>query len=87
MNMPVSVKIKRKTGQIVRTFSFKGAHHTSRILLWVWRDLFLSMLASNPPPDRKRILDMLAEIDHSLGWQYVHRLLFGGRKCEYEERI
>jgi hypothetical protein len=45
------------------------------------------MLASNPPPESKKVMEMLSEIDNSMGWLYVHRLLYGGRKCEYEERI
>jgi hypothetical protein len=85
--MPVTLKIKRRNGETVRSFAYKGANHTSRILLWIWRDLFLSMLASNPPPESKKVMEMLSEIDNSMGWLYVHRLLYGGRKCEYEERI
>jgi len=69
---------RRKTGKIVKTFRLVGIAHFERVLLWTWRDLFLSMLASNPG-QKQLVPDMLQDIRDTLGWKSLSKMLFGGR--------
>ncbi|KAF8505436.1 hypothetical protein F5888DRAFT_434913 [Russula emetica] len=69
---------RRKTGKVVKTFRLVGVAHFERVLLWTWRDLFVSMLASNPG-QKQLVPDMLQDIRAILGWKSLPRMLFGGR--------
>jgi hypothetical protein len=69
---------RRKTGKIVKTFRLVGIAYFERVLLWTWRDLFVSMLASNPG-QKQLVPDMLQDIRAILGWKSLPRMLFGGR--------
>ena len=80
--MPVFVTIKKSTGETVKSFSLIGAHSIDRVLLWVWRDLFLSLIVSGSKQEKDRIPEMLSDMEDAMSWQSLQRLLYGGRKCE-----
>lgn len=83
MNLRFVTNIRRrKTGKIVKTFRLVGIGHFERVLLWTWRDLFVSMLASNPG-QKQLVLDMLQDIRATLGWKSLPRMLFGGRMSQF----
>ena len=79
--MNVSVVIKRiKTGKTVQSFHLKGASNASVVLLWVWRDLILTMLAYGTENQKKYIPEMLEDIQTGMGWIGLPRLLMGGKR-------
>lgn len=45
--MFVTVTIKRKSGKHVKAFNINGAQNIEQVLFFIWRDLFLSMLAAH----------------------------------------
>ncbi|SRR5216684_2881885 len=73
---------RRKTGKIVKTFRFVGIAHFERVLLWTWRDLFVSMLA-NGPGQKHAVPGMLQDIRTILGWKSLPKMLFGGRMSQF----
>ena len=80
--MYVPIVLRRRSGRRVKSFEINGAHNIEEALLFIWRDLFLSLLAHGTSRQIERIPEMLEEIDDLLGWNSLERLLYGGRKCE-----
>ncbi|KZT13272.1 uncharacterized protein LAESUDRAFT_669733 [Laetiporus sulphureus 93-53] len=83
-NMYVNVTLKAKSGKRVKTFELNGAQNIDMILQFIWRDLFLSMLATNGPRHIGQIPSMLDDIEELLGWRALERVLYGGRKCPHD---
>ncbi|KAI0313572.1 hypothetical protein OF83DRAFT_1086253 [Amylostereum chailletii] len=82
-NFYVDVVIRRrKTFKTVKTFQLTGIRSLERVILWIWRDLFLAMLASNNA-NASLIADMLEDIRSSRGWPAVHHVLSGGKGGGY----
>ncbi|KAJ7250403.1 hypothetical protein C8J57DRAFT_1437761 [Mycena rebaudengoi] len=71
-----TLAIKQK-GKAIKTFSLAGPSTIDRVLLWVWRDLFLSMLSQG---QTRGIPDMLEDIEEGLDWRALERILYGGSK-------
>jgi hypothetical protein len=82
MNMPVNVTIKNRGGKIIKGFCVSGPHGVERILLWIWRDLFVSLLARGAIWEKEKTLEMLENIEAVLEWTALERLLYGGKGCE-----
>jgi len=82
MNMYISAKIRRSSGKVVKAFHFTGTHNLDRIMLWIWRDLFVVMLADGTKRQQAAIPDMLDDIRVEYGWMALERLLYGGQNCE-----
>lgn len=80
--MYISAKIRRSSGKVVKSFHFTGAQNLQRILFWIWRDLFVVMLADGNKRQKAAIPDMLDDIRVEFGWKALERLLYGGRNCE-----
>ncbi|KAG1741337.1 hypothetical protein EDB19DRAFT_1908020 [Suillus lakei] len=85
MNMFISVKIRRSSHKVVKSFHFTGAHNLERVMLWIWRDLFIVMLADGTKRQKAAIPDMLDDIRAELGWKALERLLYGGQKPDDDE--
>ncbi|KAI0640590.1 hypothetical protein C8Q79DRAFT_995423 [Trametes meyenii] len=83
-NMYVPITLKRKSGKIVKSWELNGAHNIEEVLQFIWRDLFLSLLASGSQKQIQRIPDMLDDIEELMGWTALEKLLFGGRKCPHD---
>ncbi|PBK65574.1 hypothetical protein ARMSODRAFT_960944 [Armillaria solidipes] len=74
----VDICLKRTNGKIVKHFLFHGPHNISTVLLWMWRELFVSFSASGGRQARKQIPEMLLDIEEEMGWKSLVRLLQGG---------
>ncbi|OCH93273.1 hypothetical protein OBBRIDRAFT_339305 [Obba rivulosa] len=83
-NMYVSVTLKRKSGKRIKTFEINGAHNLEEVLLFIWRDLFLSLLATGGEKLKRQVSEMLEEIEDLMGWTALERILYGGRKCPHD---
>ncbi|KAI0269337.1 hypothetical protein BC834DRAFT_624032 [Gloeopeniophorella convolvens] len=79
VNLYITTKIRRhKTKKIAKIFRVIGVPSYERVLFWIWRDLFVSMLASNPG-QRQAIPGMLQDISDAVGWQALPKIVVGGR--------
>ena len=81
MNMYVPITLKQRSGKVVKTWHIDGAHNIDEVLQFIWRDLFLSMLAFGNQRLINKIPDMLDDIEDILSWTALERLIYGGRKC------
>lgn len=82
MNMPVNVTIRNRGGKVVKDFSVLGPHGVERILLWIWRDLFVSLLARGAHWDKNKAAQMIENIESAFDWTALERMLYGGKQCE-----
>ncbi|KAF8806817.1 hypothetical protein BYT27DRAFT_7167004 [Phlegmacium glaucopus] len=78
MNFPVRVIIKDNTGKTVKRMSVLGPQNIDRVLLWIWRDLFVSLFCKGSKHEKDKIPEMLEDIESSLGIEGLERLLYGG---------
>jgi hypothetical protein len=78
-NQFVNITIKNRSGKIIKTFNLDGAHRIDQALLWIWRDLFGSLLASD---NQRQNPEMLAEIERVKNWPALERILYGGKYGE-----
>lgn len=78
--MFISVKITRSSGKVVKSFTLIGAHNLEKIVLWIWRDLFITVLATGTKRQRSVVPDMMDDIRILLGWRALEQLLRGGTK-------
>ncbi|KAI9059066.1 hypothetical protein FKP32DRAFT_1596723 [Trametes sanguinea] len=83
-SMYVPITLKRKSGKVVKSWELTGAHNIEEVLQFIWRDLFLSLLASGNQRQIKKIPDMLDDIEDLMSWTALERLLYGGRKCPHD---
>ncbi|KAF9074674.1 hypothetical protein BDP27DRAFT_1316635 [Rhodocollybia butyracea] len=79
-NLPVTFNIKLSSGRVVKHFSHANLKNVDGILLWIWREVFLSMSAVVGRQARKKIPEMLMDIEDNLGWKSLANLLSGGCK-------
>ncbi|TRM56637.1 hypothetical protein BD626DRAFT_440727 [Schizophyllum amplum] len=77
LNMPVTIPINRLNGKTVKTFSIIGLLSVDHAILWIWRELFVSMFAANKKA-KKLVPQMLADIEEKMGWSALERILTGG---------
>ena len=87
MNLPVRVTIKDGTGKTVKHMSVLGPQNIDRVLLWIWRDLFVSLFSRGPKRDRDKIPEMLEDIEALLGVDGLERLLYGGEAGMFQQKI
>ncbi|KAF8164753.1 hypothetical protein B0H34DRAFT_209831 [Crassisporium funariophilum] len=77
-NIPVHIHIKDKTKRTIIQLSTIGLERIHRVLLWIWRDLFVSLFAKGNERERKKVPDMLEDIESTLGVDALENLLRGG---------
>lgn len=87
MNLPISVTIKNKHGKTIKNMHVTGPQNVDRILLWIWRDLFVSMSAKGTQQEKNRMKNMLEDIENVLGFETLERLLYGGKRCEFNLHV
>lgn len=85
MNLPISVTIKNKHGKTIKNMHVTGPQNVDRILLWIWRDLFVSMSAKGTQQEKNRMRNMLEDIENVLGFETLERLLYGGKRSVEDE--
>jgi hypothetical protein len=78
----VTVTIKNRSGKAIKIFHLDGAHKLDQVLFWIWRDLFVSLLASDNQRQKYLIPQMLGEIEHVKNWGALERILYGGKNGE-----
>lgn len=78
MNMPIDITIRRQDGKLVKSFALRGPQTMSKVLLWIWRELFVSMSAYGTFPAKKKMPEMIEDIESVMGWEALERLLYGG---------
>ncbi|KAF8549276.1 hypothetical protein OG21DRAFT_1515384 [Imleria badia] len=81
----VPIKITRSTGKLVKSFMLNGAHNLENVILWIWRDLFITILATGTRRQKSIVPDMLDDIRILLGWRSLEQLLRGGSKSSSED--
>jgi len=62
----------RKT---IKRFYVADSRYVNRVLLWLWRELFLTMSLAG---HRSDVPTMMEDIEESMGWPALERLLYGG---------
>jgi hypothetical protein len=80
-NIHFTVSLKDKERRTVKYFSFGGPRNLDNVCLWIWRDLFVCMLAEDRH-SRSNIQQMLTDIEECLGWHGVEQVLYGGKRSE-----
>ncbi|KAH9936825.1 uncharacterized protein BXZ73DRAFT_89313 [Epithele typhae] len=83
-SMYVPIALKTRTSKVIKSWNVNGAHNIDEVLHFIWRDLFLSLLATGNQRFISKIPEMLDEIEDVLGWTALERLLYGGRKCPHD---
>ena len=58
--------------------SVLGPQNIDRVLLWIWRDLFVSLFSKGSKRDKDKVPEMLEDIETLLGVDGLERLLYGG---------
>lgn len=86
-NLYISVVIKQKSGKTIKAFQLTGAHKLNKVLQWIWRDLFLTLLATGNEAQKKQVPDMLQAIDRAMGWTSLEHILTGGRVATGSEDV
>ncbi|KAH9483193.1 hypothetical protein JR316_0005297 [Psilocybe cubensis] len=84
MNLPVDVSFRSRKGKVVKRFSLMGPQNIDAVLLWIWRDLFVSLLANGNESDKKKLPDFLEDVESTLGIGALERVLYGGRTTEID---
>ncbi|KAG6840870.1 hypothetical protein C0991_003590 [Blastosporella zonata] len=85
MNMPIDITIKARDGSVVKSFALRGPHGIDRALLWIWREIFVSMLAHGTTSMTRRIPEMFEDIEMTIGWNALERILYGGNSSAFTE--
>ncbi|KAF5363492.1 hypothetical protein D9756_001038 [Leucocoprinus leucothites] len=77
-NMYVQLALEDRERRTVKYFSFVGPRKLEQTCLWIWRDLFISMLVDNRR-SKARVREMLVDIEEIMGWPGLEQLLYGGK--------
>ncbi|KAG5638232.1 hypothetical protein H0H81_001106 [Sphagnurus paluster] len=86
-NMPIDISIKKQNGKVVKSFTLRGPHTIQRALLWIWRELFVSLAAYGSAPAKKKMPEMLEDIESILGWSALEPLLYGGSSYSLSDEV
>ncbi|KAF8075827.1 hypothetical protein FPV67DRAFT_1776479 [Lyophyllum atratum] len=78
MNMPIDITIKKENGKVVKTFALRGPQMLGKAILWIWRELFVSLFAYGTALAKKKTPEMIEDIEAVMGWESLERLLYGG---------
>ncbi|KAH0839331.1 hypothetical protein J3R83DRAFT_13 [Lanmaoa asiatica] len=83
--MFIPIKIRKSTGKVIKSFMLNGAQNLQNVMLWIWRDLFMTILATGSKRQRSLVPDMMDDIRVLLGWRALEQLLRGGSKSFFDE--
>jgi hypothetical protein len=79
------------TRKPLKRFTLAGAAQLDKPLLWIWRELFVSLLSTRTQQnaveggkgrEEEMVLRMLGDIEGAWGWRALERVWYGGRKGE-----
>lgn len=80
----IPITIKKRSGKVVRRFTSTGIENTQTAVLWIFRELFLSLLATENEQLRKDMPDLLSDIDDIGGWEALEKVVCGGKSCQFK---
>ncbi|KAF7301033.1 hypothetical protein MIND_00667100 [Mycena indigotica] len=78
----ITIEIRRKR-KVIKNFTLSGPRRLDRVLLWIWRDLFVCMFFKNRGTEN--IPNMLTDIEDCLSWEALEQLLYGGSSSTYDD--
>lgn len=78
-NIHVAITLKDAERRTIKHFSFTGPHRLDEVYLWIWRDLFLTMLMEDRN-SKGRVREMLGDIESIMGWRGLERVICGGSR-------
>ncbi|KAJ3782775.1 hypothetical protein GGU10DRAFT_362784 [Lentinula aff. detonsa] len=81
-SVPVDLTIRTSAGELFKQFSLPNIQDMDKILLWIWRELFVSMLAAGESHARQKITEMLEDVEDSFGWRSLSKIIYAGNKDE-----
>ncbi|KAF9475270.1 hypothetical protein BDN70DRAFT_865145 [Pholiota conissans] len=87
MNLPIQFSLTDKTGKILKRFSVMGPQNLHRVLLWIWRDLLVSVLAYGTEREKSKMQDFLEDIELALGIRSLGKLVHGGKSGKFLQLI
>lgn len=85
--MYIPVTLRNKEGQVIKKFETNGALRMRDITLFIWRDMFLSILAYGDRQNRDLVPKMLGDIEEILGCEALIRMLYTQPKGVVLSRI
>ncbi|ESK96694.1 hypothetical protein Moror_6711 [Moniliophthora roreri MCA 2997] len=85
MNWPFDASIKDKRGKTIKRFTNVTLRYSEKVVLWLWRELLVSLSATQGACAKKRISSFILDIEECLGVSALERLLYGGRRDEEDE--
>jgi hypothetical protein len=74
------VVIKSQTGRTVINFNIDGVDNLGSVTQFIWRDMFIAMLATGKQRRKEQVVELLHDIKASMGWQYLFKILEGGKQ-------
>ncbi|TDL18393.1 hypothetical protein BD410DRAFT_806555 [Rickenella mellea] len=85
----IPVTLKSRSGRVVKSFTEMGVENLETAILWIWRDLFLSLLSVESKALMKVLPDLLMDIDDLVGWEGLEKILCGGKSYDaaYEDAL
>ncbi|KAK7045494.1 hypothetical protein VNI00_007747 [Paramarasmius palmivorus] len=78
---PIHASIKSRKGKTIKKFPNANLRNSDGILLWLWRELLVSLSAARGPRAKTQIESILFDIEDALGAPALERLLYGGRRA------
>lgn len=63
MNMQIDITIKARDAKMVKSFVFRGPHTLRKAILWIWREVFVSLLAHGNSFTKSKIPEMIEDRD------------------------
>ncbi|KAF5372000.1 hypothetical protein D9615_008131 [Tricholomella constricta] len=79
LNMPIDITIRKQNGKVMKSFSLRGPHTIHKALLWIWRELFVSLSAYGTSSAKRRMPEMIEDLEAILSWRALESLLYGGK--------
>ncbi|KAF8665748.1 hypothetical protein AX16_000196 [Volvariella volvacea WC 439] len=82
LHVPIDFTIRNRQREVVKSFSLTGTQALEDSLLWIWRDVLVSLYAKGSKNDEAKVAQMLDDIETSTSWRRVLALLVGGKRRE-----
>lgn len=78
--MYIPVTLRDHKGRVVKKFDLNGSSKLQAVTLFIWRDMFLSILAHGSREHKAAIPRMLSDIENALGWKALVGVMYGRPK-------
>ena len=71
---------QKQDGRVVKQFDLKGCNRVNQVFLWLWREIFLILLATGSRHSIGKLTSMLEDVENRISWQALIHVLNGGTK-------